>query len=135
MSTHRRSLSSPETATTVSPSTDLWNEAENYLHRQIWPDAPRQAHCSETETPAGNAMFADALNDSMAQRGREASAHLREQTVPVAHALQHLCAMMSDILDDTSLQGLVLKGALKPQEAILLRAAIQGLDEKMSSSV
>ena len=134
MNTHRRGLSSSETTTVASPAADPWDEAEDYLYRQIWPDAPHEAHCSEGEAPANDTMFAGALNESMAQRDREASMQLREKTVPVAHALQHLCEMMSDILEESSLQNLVLKGALKPQEAILLRAAIHGLEEKMSAA-
>lgn len=134
MITHRRDLSSPEATTTASSADGLWNEAENYLHRQLWPDSPPRAHHSEGEAPAGNTKLADALNDSMAERGREASARLREQTAPIAHALQHLCGMMSDVLEESSLQALVVKGALKPQEAILLRAAIQELEEKMSGA-
>lgn len=114
---------------------DGWGEAEEYLSRQIWPEAAPEGGEALAEPPMPDRTpLKTGLTDSIAVRRAAATSQLGRQAMPVVHALQHLCELMSEILEETSLQSLVLNGTIKPQEAIMLREAVQWLDRKMSAS-
>lgn len=132
MSTNIRKFAPQSTATASAGQAEVWNEAEEYLFRQMWPNEPRGAYEAPGSGPQAGAALVNGLTDSIAVRRATTSARVRKQTVPVVHALQHLCEMMSGILEETSLESLVLNGAIKPQEAIMLREAVQWLDRKMT---
>ena len=132
MSENIRKFPSRNPSAPQSEPAEAWSDAEAFLHSQLWPDEPCSAQAVGNDAASDRALLTGGLTDSIAVRRSTTSARVRKQTVPVVHALQHLCEMMSEILEEASLQSLVLNGAIKPQEAIMLREAVQWLDRKMS---
>lgn len=135
MSTNIRKFPPHDPSSSPAGPTDGWGEAEEYLSRQIWPEAgPDAAQALAVRPTQERTPLTNGLTDSIAVRRAAATSQLGRQAMPVVHALQHLCELMSEVLEETSLQSLVLNGTIKPQEAIMLREAVQWLDRKMSAS-